>query len=66
MPLKFIKKKILYTIKYFIQHNKKNNLTGKNNKNNTPSENKQNIKCIDCLKKQCNYINMSSQFVTSY
>ena len=39
MQLKFIKKKALYTIKYFIQHNK-NNLTGKNNKNNTPSENK--------------------------
>ena len=40
MQLKFIKKKALYTIKYFTQHNKKNNLTGKNNKNNTPSENK--------------------------
>ena len=39
MQLKFIKKKALYTIKYFIQHNEKNNLTGKNNKNNTPSEN---------------------------
>lgn len=39
MQLKFIKK-ALYTIKYFIQHNKKNNLTGKNKKNNTPSENK--------------------------
>ena len=40
MQLKFIKKKALYTIKYFIQYNKKNYLTGKNNKNNTPSENK--------------------------
>ena len=40
MQLKFIKKKTLHTIKYFTQHNKKNNLTGKNNKNNTPSENK--------------------------
>ena len=40
MQLKFIKKKALYTIKYFIQYNKKNNLTSKNNKNNTPSENK--------------------------
>ena len=40
MQLKFMKKKALYTIKYFIQHNKKNNLTGKNNKNNTHSENK--------------------------
>ena len=38
MQLKFIKK-ALYTITYFIQRNKKNNLTGKNNKNNTPSEN---------------------------
>lgn len=35
MQLKFIKKKALYTIKYFIYHNKKNTLTGKNNKNNT-------------------------------
>ena len=40
MQLKFIKKKALYTIKYFMWHNKKNNLTGKNNKDNTPSENK--------------------------
>ena len=40
MQLKFIKKKDLYTIKYFIQHSKKNNLTGKHNKNNTPSKNK--------------------------
>ena len=40
MQLKFIKKRALYTIKYFIQYNKKNNLTGKNNKDNTPSENK--------------------------
>ena len=40
MQLKFIKKKAFYTIKYFIHHNKNNNLTGKNNKNNTPCENK--------------------------
>ena len=40
MQLKFIKNKALYTITYFMQHNKKNNLTGKNNKNNTTSENK--------------------------
>ena len=40
MQLKFIKKEALYINKYFIQHNKKNNIAGKNNKNNTPSENK--------------------------
>ena len=62
MQLKFIKKKALYTIKYFIQHDKKNNLTGKNNKNNT----KVKYKMHKLVKKQCNYINMSSQFVTSY
>ena len=39
METKFVKK-ALYTIKYFIQHNKKNNFTGKNNKNNIPFENK--------------------------
>jgi len=39
MKLKFIKKKALYTIKYF-NGIVKRITTGKHNKNNTPSENK--------------------------